>query len=129
MAVVRDLKIDETTGDVALDGNDLALVSDGEAVAQAVRQRLRTFLGEWFADLTVGVPWMQSVFVKNPNLVGVRAAIRSTIVNTPGIATLVTFSQTFDAATRTLSVAFSATTDTGELVTFNETISPTPEVT
>ena len=129
MATVRDLKIDPTTGDVVLDGADLALVSDGAAIVQAVRSRLRLFLGEWFADLSVGVPWFQSVFVKNPNLVAVRSAIRSAIVETPGIAELVSYSQTFNAVTRTLTVAFSATTDTGELVTFNETVSPTPEVT
>lgn len=129
MSTVRDLKIDSTTGDVVLDGDDLALVSDGAAIAQAVRANLRMFLGEWFADQTVGVPWFQSILVKNPNLVAVRTAIRSAIVNTPGIADLVSYTQTFDASARTLTVTFSATTDTGELVTFNETLFPTPEVT
>lgn len=129
MSTVRDLKIDRTTGDVVLDGADLALVSDGESIAQAVRARLRLFLGEWFADLSVGVPYFQSILVKNPNLVTVRAAIRQAIEQTPGIAEIASFSMTFDAGTRVLSVSFSATSDTGELVTFADSFTPTPEVT
>lgn len=129
MSTVRDLKVDTTTGDLVLDGADLALVADGESIAQAVRANLRLFLGEWFADLSVGVPWFQSILVKNPNLVTVRAAIRKAIQDTPGIAEIVSFSMTFDAGTRVLSVSFSATSDTGELVTFADSFTPTPEVT
>lgn len=129
MSTVRDLKIDATTGDLVVDGADLALVSDLDAIGQSVRTRLRFFLGEWFADLDVGVPWWQSIFVKNPNLGVVREALRSTVADTPGIARVEAFDFAFAAATRDLSVSFRARADTGELIVFDESVAPTPQVT
>lgn len=129
MATVRDLKIDATTGDLVVDGADLALVSDLDAIGQSVRTRLRFFLGEWFADLDVGVPWWQSILVRNPNLGVVREALRSTVANTPGISRVESFDFAFTAATRDLTVSFRARADTGELIVFDESVAPTPQVT
>lgn len=129
MSTNRDLKIDSATGDLVLDGADLVIVADGAAIAQATRARLRLFRGEWFADLDAGVPWFTEVLVKNPNLVGIRATLRGTIADTVGVATIETFDLTFDSATRTLDLTFSLTTDAGELLRFDEKLSPTPEVT
>lgn len=129
MSIVRDLKIDVTTGDLVVESGDLVLVSDLAAISQSVRTRLRFYRGEWFADLDVGVPWYETIFVKNPNLVAVRAALQSTVAGTKGIVEVLTFNLTLDPVTRTASVAFSARADTGELLTFDEKFAPTPEVT
>lgn len=129
MATVRDLKIDATTLDLVLDGADLALVSDLAAISQSVRTRLRFFLGEWFADEGAGVPWWQSILVKNPNISAIRMTLRNEILGTRGVASIETLNLQYDPAARTLSLSFSARADTGELIVFDEAFSPTPEVT
>lgn len=129
MATVRDLLISATTGDLVITGGQLELVSDLAAISQSIRTRLRFFLGEWFADESIGVPWFQSILVKAPNLGAIRSTLRNEILATRGVASVTTFDFTFDGATRTLSVRFSAVADTGELITFDEAFTPTPEVT
>jgi len=129
MGIVRDLKLDPGTVDLVVEGGDLVLVEDLAAISQAVRTRLRFFRGEWFGDLDVGVPYYENVYLKNPNMLVVRETLRAAIIGTTGIAEILTFDVTLDAATRTLSLAFSARADTGALLVFDEKLSPTPEVT
>lgn len=123
MATIRDLKIDPSTGDLVIENGDLVFVEGLSAIAQAVRSRLRLFRGEWFADLDAGVPWFQAILLKNPNLTEVRDTLRQTILGTVGIASIVAFDLTLDAATRTATLVFSAIADTGELIAFDESFS------
>ena len=67
---VRDIAL--TTGNDFLvgaspNGVDLQLIGDAEALAQAVNIALQSFAGEWFLNTDDGVPYWQSVFIKNPN--------------------------------------------------------------
>jgi len=66
-----NLKV-SVSGELVLEAGSAALVSGRtsestrEAIAQAARCRLRTFLGEWFLDSSIGVPWFEQVLGVKP---------------------------------------------------------------
>jgi hypothetical protein len=105
--------------DLLLEGSRIATVTEGAQVAQAVRTRLRFYLGEWFLDTAAGVPWFQEILTKPANLSNAENRIKSEILGTEGVKELVKFSLTFDKRTRKLTVTFSATTIYGEIFADN----------
>lgn len=119
--MASDLKLD-TAGDLAVETGDFVLISDSDETVQSVRIRLRFYLGEWFLDNRLGVPFYEQVFVKNPDLTQVEGLLRGVILETPGMATLTSYRQTLDGETRTLTVTWAGTTDDGTLVENTEVI-------
>lgn len=114
----RDIRIDPVTNRFTLTATgDLAFVGGAESIAQAHRQKLRAFLGEYFLDETQGIDWFGEVLVKNPNLPAVRTLIRSQIEEVPGTRSVDTFNVEFSKGSRSLSINYTATSDTGELIT------------
>src|SRR5690606_17790014 len=105
MSVRFGLAIDEATNDLylAADGN-LAVVTDAEAVGQHVRQRLQTFLGEWFLDTTAGVPWLDQILGKNYDPALAESVVKAEILATDGVEEILSFSVSFDRATRGLII-------------------------
>lgn len=117
MASDGDLALDDTTGDLLVMAGDLVIARGTDSIRSDLQARLKFFRGEWFLDTTVGVPYWQSVLVKNPDLRAVREALRSEILGTPGIASLESLVFDYQAGTRQLVVSFQASADSGELVT------------
>lgn len=70
-----------------------------ESVAQRVKTRLQSFQGDWFLDLDHGLPWFAR-FEKPADLSLLESDIKRCILETPGVATLTTFSITLDPDTR-----------------------------
>ncbi len=116
-----DLSLDDNW-DLVTDATDLLLVDAAEAIGQHLAQRLKTFAGEWFLDLRVGVPYLQQVLVKNPDPVVLDSIFKSEIINTPGIVELRQFDLRMDAAARQLQLSFKAVIDTGAVISFSEVI-------
>lgn len=117
---MSDLKIG-VDGDLEIKNGNLQLTSGDDAVRQHLQQRLRTFLGEWFLDLDVGVPYFQDILVKNPNVNQVDGILKQTILTTPGVVELVSFTMNSDPTARTLMVEFEYTSYSGEINFFTET--------
>ena len=118
---MSDIALDTTDDDILLDdSNDLTLTTGVDAIEQHLKQRLRTFLEEWFLDKRIGIPWFQQVLKKNPDEVIVDSVIKREIINTPGINELTEFSLDIDN-TRELDVDFRAQTTDGE-ITFDEVL-------
>lgn len=111
---VRDLKLG-ADGDLVVTAGDLVCVSGAEAIVQAVRSRLQFFKGEWFLDLDAGLPYYQSILVKNPNVNVLQGTFRDEIAETPGIDSVDSLTLLFDRAARTLSVTYTASTDVGQI--------------
>jgi hypothetical protein len=112
--------------DLLVIGGDLVLTSDVDArgahpVVQDVNGRLRTFLGEWYLDLTLGIPYMQAITVKAPDMTAIATAYKDQILGTPGVLTLDQFSARALPGTRALAVRFHATTVSGQ-VSYNDVI-------
>ena len=80
-----------------------------ESVAQAVLIRLKWFLAEWRLGPTLGFPYFEEVFVKNPNLVKVRSLIRDEIMQVDGVTAAEVTSVKYDKAKRTATIAYTVT--------------------
>jgi len=78
------------------------------------------FKGEWFLDTRVGVPYYDSILIKNPDLVVIRSIFRNAILSTPGIANLDALTTAFDAASRKLTVEFTAIKEDGGTLDFSK---------
>ena len=100
----------DENGDYAIN----SFIDGFNATVQAVETRLKLFRGEWFLNLSSGVPYYQVVFVKPAKLSEIEAAIRNTIIETDGVKELLAFELNFDRQTRSASVSFSANTIYGE---------------
>lgn len=78
-----DLKLDKN-GDLAL--SDSGDISVTDSIIQAVRIRLLWFFGEWRLSPTMGFPYFEHLFVKNPNETKLRHLIRETVLQVDGVA-------------------------------------------
>lgn len=94
------------------------LVTDpASAGAQKLRNQFQIFLGEWFLDSRIGMPYYQEVFVKDPNLGVLGQLFRGVILKTPGVKSVENLKVSFDNATRNANVTFAATWDDGSVIT------------
>lgn len=112
------LDLDRTSeffGDLVLDEGDLLINEGIEAIQQNIIQRLKTYLGEWFLDNQIGLPYYEQILVKNPDIGKVDALFQNAILGTPGVLSLDTYRAVFDKATRRFSVAFKATCTSGQV--------------
>lgn len=108
-----DLAIDDNN-DLLFEDFDLALVDNDEQIRQKILIRLRFFYGEWFLDTTKGVKYFEEILIKNPLFEKVASILKTTILETPGVVSLTSFSMEY-SGDRELTVSFTATTATGTL--------------
>jgi hypothetical protein len=119
---VSDLLLDTTTHDLTVESFDLSLVSGIDNLVQKLKIRLLFFFGEWFLDTALGVPYYDTVLVKNPNVPQIDALLKSVILATEGVTEIISYTSDYDNGLRKLSVSFEAKTIYGENLTFEETI-------
>jgi hypothetical protein len=111
---MSDLAINSGTGDLYLNStNDLATVDSINGIQQDILQRLSTFFGEWFLDTSYGIDWFGMILVKNPDQKKIDALFVSTILTTPGVLNLITYSSTPNFTQRTMSIQFSCQVSSG----------------
>lgn len=119
---------------MALDSNgDMALTSAGlpffiggvDEAIQRLRVRFLFFLGEWFGDQLLGVPYFEHVLIKQPNLILVRSLWRQLILDTPGIVRLDRLTESYDPKIRELRPVFEAVFEDGTVITENDVLPKT----
>lgn len=99
------LAIDQDTNDLYLTPNGaLAIVTDARAIGEHVRQRLKTFKGEWFLDTDAGVVWLDEIFGRAYDPALAESVVKAEILNTDGIKEIMSFSVAFDRTTRNLII-------------------------
>lgn len=120
---MADFALDEADNtDIGIVGGNLTIVDGTDAIAQHLLIRLRFFKGEYQLDRSIGVPYFEDIFVKNPSLVVVRAIMREVILETPGVLEITRFDLSVDSAIRQLNVDFTVQVSTSdELLDFSET--------
>lgn len=114
-----DLKLNDEW-DLSTGNTDLELLTGADAIAQHLAQRIKMFLGEWFLDTRKGVTYIQQIFVKNPNETVVDSALKTVIIQTPGVAKLTAFELQIDRSLRKLKLSFTAKTNDGEIIEYSE---------
>jgi len=90
-------------------------INGADKVAQEVKINLLAFLGEWFLDVTFGVPYLEDILVKNPHMPSIETIFRFHILDVPHVTLITSFNMTWDRARRTLTVNFAANTDYGPI--------------
>ena len=105
--------------ELELRDNSLVLVEGEEAIDQNLRLRLKFFLSEFFLDERQGIPFYREVFVKNPNLRLLRSIFTEAIRTTEGIASVDGMTLAVDSPSRTLTLSFVATMDTGATLEYD----------
>ena len=72
-------------GDLEVSGREFVLVSGLDATAQEVEVVLRWEFGEWFLDVTRGVPWIATIFRKGTPLSTIRSILVTQILTVPTV--------------------------------------------
>lgn len=122
--MATDIYIHETSHDLVIDEDtkELRLTANLEELTrQRLAINLKLFQGEWYADINLGTPYFQEIYGKNTK-VAADLAIKDVILSTDGIVTLNTYSSSIDKTTRKLTVSFTCTTESGEIISFEETV-------
>lgn len=96
-------------GDMVFGTGDDFYQNTPNAVGQAAKTRLLLFLGEWFLDKTVGLPWTTQVLGKYSQR-AYDTVIKQQILGTQGVKGIVSYNSSIDSKSRTLTVT--ATLDT-----------------
>jgi hypothetical protein len=117
-----DLKLDTTSGDLALENYDLVLVAGVERIAQQILIRLKTFRGECSLDTQAGIPWREQIFVKHPDMPTIEALLKAEVLAVQGVTNITEFSSQVAPATRTWTVSLTAESAEGLVTITNQEI-------
>ena len=106
-----DLKLNES-GD--LEVNDFGDVMLTQSVRQAVLIRLRWLFGVWRFAPEAGVPYIERIMVKKPDVEAIKQIIRQEIMDVDGMTDVKNLEVKIDSQTRTARITFDGYAD-GEL--------------
>jgi hypothetical protein len=109
-----DFELNPVTNDLIFEDFDFALIDDTKQIMQNLAIRLRFVLGEWYLDITQGVPYFEIFFRKAPNQIQIESILKEEITNTRGILELTSFESNYNSRSRLYSVKFSARSISGE---------------
>ena len=110
---MKNLRLDTDHWDLVIT-TDLQMVESYAEVVQHIRQRLQTFLEEWFLNLSAGVPWLQQILGKVQYLSTVETILKATIADSPGVKEVTSFEIGESDQERTIRVDFTVLLESGE---------------
>lgn len=103
---------------------DILLTKDGDlfvgksgdieienSVEQKIRIRVLWFLNEWRWQPSYGLPWMEYIFVKNPNTALFESALRDAIFSVDEVTSVEKVQVNVNGKTRKASITYVAHTD------------------
>ena len=108
-----DIAADINTSDIVLQNGDILMIDNAERVAQQIQITLRFWLGEWFLNTTDGVPYLEYILVKQPNMAHIRQILTEQIQSVEGVNAVTDMELTFDQRERSLLVEYTADTGYG----------------
>lgn len=88
--MAKDLALDKYN-DWILDTSEFRIVEGGAEVAQRVRSELLFYKGEYQLNTNIGVDYFGQIFVSPANLNIAEVVLKTVILKTPGIASIVSF--------------------------------------
>lgn len=100
---MKDLRLNED-GDLHItDDGDIAFT---DSVLQAIKIRLKWFLGEWRINTEYGMPYFDEVFVKNPSTALLEDRVRTEILTVEGVESVESISIKINKTTREAAIKF-----------------------
>ena len=104
--MIFDIGIGRNSHDLVRDRNrDILLINGPERVAQDLKIAFLTFLGEYFDDPNVGVPYQSSILVKNPDRVLIESILRAVASKVRDVLQVLELTLLIDHENRKLGVA------------------------
>jgi hypothetical protein len=88
-------------------------ISDAEAVAQIIRQRLLLFQGEWWEDRTLGTPMFQKILGSSRSIDAVTAIVKDEILDAPYVTGVTNLSVSYSSESRSFKFSGQAQTPFG----------------
>jgi hypothetical protein len=73
-------------GDIKIEDGDTVLVNGADKVRQSWLIHIRTFLGEWFLDENMGVPYLQEIFAKGISKAEVKRILTAATLDVEGVS-------------------------------------------
>lgn len=108
----------DVTNDFQLD-SDKRLVFETDPVVSAaisLKNKFQLFLGEWFINTEIGIPYFQQVLVKDPD-VGIVRRLFDRVLRSEPLVSSTEISLSYDPSERTLQFAFVARMQDGRTIT------------
>jgi hypothetical protein len=95
-------------GDIFIgeDGSIAPIGTDNEAIVQQLRERLMSFRGDYFLNLSEGIPWIQHIFQKGTTEAQIKQYISQALLSHPLVSEVSSIALTHNRATRHLTIAF-----------------------
>lgn len=93
---MNTLLLDPAAWDFLIDAaGNIAMAENPYSQAQDAASAIKTFQGECFYDTDLGVPYWQNILGQAPPLSLIKAEVNAQALTVPGVATAVTFIQSF----------------------------------
>lgn len=108
-----DIALHANDHDILIKDGDFLLIDNAERVAQQIKVKLLTFLGEWFLDTTWGVPYLEYILVKQPNQELIKQILSEQISSVDDVKSLNALELDYQAKVRTLIVNYEVSTEYG----------------
>ena len=116
-----DIALHANDHDILIKDGDLLLIDNAERVAQQIKVKLLTFLGEWFLDTTWGVPYLEYILVKQPNQELIKQILSEQILSVDDVKSLNALELDYQVKVRTLIINYEVSTEYG-LITRKEVL-------
>lgn len=110
-----DIALNSNSHDVVIAGGDVLVIDDKVRIAQQAKIRLLRWRGEWFLNTRDGLPYMEHILVKNPNLLHVRELLHDELRTIEGVKRVSKLMLSMDRQNRVLTVNFALETDYGTI--------------
>lgn len=116
-----DIALHANDHDILIKDGDFLLIDNAERVAQQIKIKLLTFLGEWFLDTTWGVPYLEYILVKQPNQELIKQILSEQISSVDDVKSLNALELDYQVKVRTLIINYEVSTEYG-LITRKEVL-------
>ena len=115
-----NIKLD-SDGDIAIESGEMVFITSREEIAQFISQKIKTFFGEWFLDVRLGIPYFSSILIKRVQPAVIESIFINEILATPGVVKITEFDINLDKLTRRMTLDFTAETINGK-IDFSEVV-------
>lgn len=116
-----DIALHANDHDILIKDGDFLLIDNAERVAQQIKVKLLTFLGEWFLDNTWGVPYLEYILVKQPNQDLIKQILSEQILSVDDVKSLNALELDYQVKVWTLIINYEVSTEYG-LITRKEVL-------
>lgn len=106
-----DIALHANDHDILIKDGDFLLIDNAERVAQQIKVKLLTFLGEWFLDTTWGVPYLEYILVKQPNQELIKQILSEQILSVDDVKSLNALELDYQVKVRTLIINYEVSTE------------------